>query len=261
MLDAIRELIARRELVYLLAWREMKVRYKQSVMGVLWAVFMPIVIVCAGVVVRYAFARVSGTPLALSDVTPVAVKAAPWAFFVAALRFGTNSLVSNAALVTKVYMPRLAFPIAAVCGQLIDFAVAGAVLAVLLMIARTGISAQLLWLPVLIGCLVLLATGLAVITSAASLFFRDIKYLVDVVLTFAIFFTPVLYESSIFGDWAPLVLLNPLAPLFEGLTLTVIKHQSPSLPWLGYSFVFAALLCTASLAMFSKLEPLFAESV
>jgi lipopolysaccharide transport system permease protein len=261
MIDSIRELIARRELVYLLAWREIKVRYKQSVMGLLWAVFMPLVIVCAGIVVRYAFARESGAPLALSDITPVAVKAAPWAFFVATLRFGTNSLVSNSTLVTKVYMPRLAFPISAVCGQLFDLAIAGSVIVVLLLIARTGISIQLLWVPALIGCLVLLATGIVVITSAASLFFRDIKYLVDVVLTFAIFFTPVFYESSLFGDWAPLILLNPLAPLFEGLSQTVIKHHSPSLPWLAYSFVFSALLCTASLAMFSKLEPLFAESV
>lgn len=261
MLHAIRELITRRDLLYILTWREIKVRYKQSVMGLLWAVLMPLVIVCAGVVVRYAFSRVSGTPIALSDLTSVTVKAVPWAFFVAALRFGTNSLVSNSQLVTKVYMPRLAFPISAVCGQLLDFLIAGAVIAVFLLVAQTGLSLQLLWLPALIVCLILMAIGIAVITSAASLFFRDVKYLVDVFLTFAIFFTPVFYESSIFGDWAPLFLLNPISPLMEALTATVIYHQSPSLPWLCYSFVFTALLCVASLAMFTKLEPLFAESV
>src|SRR5262245_65514716 len=106
MIHAIRELIARRDLLYILTWREVKVRYKQSVMGLLWAVLMPLVIVCAGLVVRLAFSRISGTPIALSELTSVTVKSAPWAFFVAALRFGTNSLVSNSTLVTKVYMPR-----------------------------------------------------------------------------------------------------------------------------------------------------------
>ena len=261
MIDAIRELYARRDLLYILTWREIKVRYKQSVMGLLWAVLMPLVIVCAGVVVRYAFSRVSGTPLAMSDLTAVTVKAAPWAFFVAALRFGTNSLVTNSNLVTKVYMPRLAFPISAVCGQLLDLAVAGIVIAVVLTAAQTGISLQLLWVPALIVCLIFMAIGFAVILAAASLFFRDVKYLVDVFLTFAIFFTPVFYESSLFGEWAPLVLVNPVSPLLEALTSAVIQHHSPSLPWLGYSFAFTALMCTASLAMFTKLEPLFAESV
>jgi lipopolysaccharide transport system permease protein len=100
-----------------------------------------------------------------------------------------------------------------------------------------------------------------VVLSAASLFFRDVKYLVDVFLTFAIFFTPVFYDSSLFGQWAPLLLLNPISPLLEALTATVVQHHNPSLPWLGYSFVFTALLCTGSLAMFAKLEPMFAESV
>src|SRR5690242_4062087 len=98
--NAIRELLERRDLLYMITWREIKVKYKQSVMGILWAVLMPLVIVCAGLLVRYAFATVSGTPLALSDLTSVTVKAVPWAFFVSVLRFGTNSLVANTNLVT-----------------------------------------------------------------------------------------------------------------------------------------------------------------
>ena len=261
MIEALRELYARRDLVYILTWREFKIRYKQSVMGLLWAVLMPLVIICAGVIVRYAFARVSGTPLALSDLTSVTVKAAPWAFFVAALRFGTNSLVSNANLVTRVYMPRLAFPISAVCGQLLDFLIAGVVIAVLLCAARIGASVHLLWLPALVVCLVMMSIGFAVIFAAGSLFFRDVKYLVDVLLTFAIFFTPVFYEASLFGPWEPLILANPISPLLEAFTATVVLHTNPSLPWLCYSFVFTALLCVGSLAMFAKLEPMFAESV
>jgi ABC-type polysaccharide/polyol phosphate export permease len=261
MFHAIRELLDHRDLLYMSTWREIKVKYKQSVMGMLWAVLMPLVIVCAGLLVRFAFAMVSGTPLALSDLTSVTVKAVPWAFFVSTLRFGTNSLVANANLVTKIYLPRLVFPLAAVFSQLLDFLVAGVVVGVLLVVARVGLSAQLLWLPLLVGTLIILAASLAIMFSAASLFLRDVKYIVEVFLTFAIFFTPVFYESSLFGRWAPLLLVNPVSPLLEGISTTVILHRSPSLPWLVYSLVCTGVLFPVALTMFKKLEPFFAESV
>jgi lipopolysaccharide transport system permease protein len=261
MLQALRELFDHRDLLYMITWREIKMKYKQSVMGMLWAVLMPLVIVCAGLIVRFAFARVSGTPLALSDLTSVAVKAAPWAFFVSALRFGTGSLVANSNLVTKIYLPRLVFPLAAVISQLLDFLVAGVVVSLCLVVARAGVSMQLLWLPLLVGALIILAAALAIMFSAASLFLRDVKYIVEVFLTFAIFFTPVFYDSSLFGDWAPLLLANPVSPLLEGISATVILHHSPSLPWLAYSVVSAGVLFVAALTAFRKLEPFFAESI
>jgi lipopolysaccharide transport system permease protein len=261
MMDSIREIFDRRDLLYIIAWREIKVKYKQSVMGMLWAVLMPGIIICAGLIVRYAFAMASGRSIELSDLTSVAVKAAPWAFFVSALRFGTNSLISNVNLVTKIYLPRLVFPLAAVFSQVFDFLIAGAVVAMFLLIVGTGVSVHLLWLPLLIGSLIILASAFAIIFSAASLFFRDVKYIVEVLLTFAIFFTPVFYESSLFGKWAPLLLTNPVSPLLEGISATVILHQSPSLPWLAYSFVFTGVLFALALVMFKKLEPFFAESI
>lgn len=261
MFNAIRELFDRRYLLYIITWREIRVKYKQSVMGMLWAVLMPFVIVCAGLIVRYALATVSRTPLALLDLTSVAVKAAPWAFFVSALRLGTNSLVANVNLVTKIYLPRLIFPLAAVFSQLFDFLVAGVVVSLVLLVARAGLSVHLLWLPLLVGSLIILAAALAIIFSAASLFFRDVKYIVEVFLTFAIFFTPVFYDSALFGRWAPLLLVNPVSPLLEAIATTVILHRSPSLAWLFYSFAFTGVLFTVALAMFKKLEPFFAESI
>jgi lipopolysaccharide transport system permease protein len=258
---AIRELMHHKLLIYMLTWREIKIKYKQSVMGMLWAVLMPLVIVLAGLIVRFALAAVSGKPLALSDLTSVAVKAAPWAFFISTLRFGTNSLVVNEDLVTKIYLPRLVFPLAAVSSQLFDFVVAGAVVGLFLTIAGAGVSVHLLWLPILVGALIILAAALAIIFSAASLFFRDVRFIVEVFLTFAIFFTPVFYESSLFGSWAPLLLLNPVSPLLEGISTTVIGHRPPSLPWLAYSVVFASVLFTLALAFFKRLEPLFAENI
>src|SRR5262245_4508974 len=261
MLETIRELFERRDLLFIIAWREIRVKYKQSVMGMLWAVLMPSVIVCAGSIVRFAFAKLSGSPLALSDLGSVAVKAAPWAFFISALRFGTNSLVTNVNLVTKIYLPRLVFPLAAVISQLFDFLVGGVVISLFLVIAGTGISMHLLWLPLLVGLLIILAAALAIIFSAASLFFRDVKYIVEVFLMFAIFFTPVFYESSLLGSWAPILLANPVSPLLEGMSNALILHESPSLFWLCYSFVFSVVLLTLALVMFHKVEPFFAESI
>jgi len=261
MFRGLSELVARRELLYILVWREIKARYKQSIMGVLWAVLMPLVIVCSGLIVRYGFSQVSGTPMTMTDFTAVAVKAAPWAFFVAALRFGTNSLVANSTLVTKIYLPRLAFPLAAVGAQLLDFVVAAALIAVVLAVTQTGLSLALLWLPLLVGVLIVMAAAFSVIFSAASLFLRDVKYLVEVLLTFAIFFTPVFYDSALFGTWAPVLLINPVSPVLEAISATVIWHRGPALGWLGYSIAFTGVLSIVSLAIFAKLEPLFAESV
>jgi ABC-type polysaccharide/polyol phosphate export permease len=261
MWKAIQEVLDRRDLLYMITWREIRVKYKQSVMGMLWAVLMPSVIVCAGLIVRYAFATVSGKPFTESDLTSVAVKAAPWAFFVSALRVGTNSLVANANLVTKIYLPRLVFPLSAVLSALFDFLIAAVAVAVFLLVMHTGLSLYVLWLPFLLVTLIVLAGALAIIFSAASLFFRDVRFLVEVLLTFAIFFTPVFYESTLFGPWAPLLLANPVSPLLEGISNTVILHRGPSLVWVSYSFVVTAVLFIAALAAFKKLEPFFAESI
>ena len=259
--DSVREVVRHRDLLYLLTWREMKIRYKQSVMGFLWALLMPMVIISAGIIVRYAFAGLSGATVKSSDIAAVAVKAAPYAFFVSAIRFGTNSLISNSSLLTKVYMPRLIFPLSAVFAQLLDFLVAATVVGVFLVIFGVGGSVQLLWLPLLFAELVMLASGFAIILSAAGVFFRDVKYLVEVLLTFAVFFVPVFYDASMLGRWGTLVLLNPVSPILEAISATVVGHRPPDLAWVAYSLAFGLLLLGGSLTAFRKLEPYFAESV
>lgn len=256
-----RELVTRRELLLMLAWRDITIKYKQSVMGFLWAVLMPFVIVSAGVLVRTGFSYLSGTPLQFTDVAAVSVKAVPWAFVVAAVRFATSSLISNASLVTKIYFPREVFPIAATGAQLLDLAVATVPVGIILAIAGVGVSWTLAWVPVLVVLLLLLTTGLGIALSAASLFFRDVKYLVEVFLTFAIFFTPVFYDTSMFGKWAPVLLLNPFAPLLEGLASVVVHHSAPPLGWVAYSAAWAVGGTVVALVIFKRLEPRFAESI
>jgi ABC-type polysaccharide/polyol phosphate export permease len=245
----------------MITWREIRIRYKQSVMGLLWAVLMPIIITSAGVVVRLAASHMSGRPVTAADIGAIGVKALPWAFFVSALRFGTSSLTSNSSLVTKIKFPRLIFPVSSVLTSLFDMAIALPVILLLLPFAGVRLSFPILWVPALLLLIVIFTAGLCIVFSAANLFFRDVKYLVEVVLTFAIFFTPVLYDVSIAGKWRDLLMLNPIAPLLEGLNATVVLGRQPDLPWIAYSAAIAVILFWGGLVFFRRLEPRFAESV
>src|SRR5580698_124158 len=125
MKEELQELYKFRELLYMITYRDIKVRYKQSIMGLAWAVLMPVMIVMAGIVVRYAYAVASHMPLQMGDTASVAVKSLPWTFMVSSIRFGCVSLIgNNKDLVTKIYFPREIFPLAAVLSSLFDFVIA-----------------------------------------------------------------------------------------------------------------------------------------
>jgi homopolymeric O-antigen transport system permease protein len=259
--EALQELVDNRELLYMITWREIRIRYKQSVMGLMWAVLMPIIITSAGVVVRLAASKLSGHGISSADIGGIGVKALAWAFFVSALRFGTTSLTGNSSLVTKIKFPRLIFPLSSVLTSLFDMAIAVPVLLVLLPLAGVHFSPALLWVPVLLAILILFTAGLCILFAAANLFFRDIKYIVEVVLTFAIFFTPVLYDAALFGKWRPVLMINPLTPILEGLNSSVIHGQPPDGFWIGISGTASIVLFWAGVTFFRRLEPRFAESV
>jgi ABC-type polysaccharide/polyol phosphate export permease len=261
MNEELRELYRYRELLYMIAYRDVKARYKQSIMGLLWAVLMPILIVGAGIVVRYGYAVASGKPLQTGDVASVAVKSLPWAFLVSSIRFSCTSLINNQNLVTKVYFPKEVFPVAAVMASLFDFLVASGALAIFLALVQVGWSVQLVWVPLLLLMMVVLAAGVAMVVSAANLFFRDVKYIVEVFLTFGIFFTPVFYDVRMLGDKGNWLLLNPVAPILEGLVACIVHHQPPDLLWLAYSFSFGLIALLGGYVFFKRLEPIFAESI
>lgn len=261
MKEMVNELIQYRHLLYMIIFRDIKIRYKQSVMGLLWAIFMPIVIVAAGVLVKKAFSMLSGKPMDLAQIASVSVKAIPWAFFVSSVKFGTNSLTGNMNLVTKIYFPREVFPLSSVMASLFDFLVASSLLTIILFIAGIGASVYLLWLPILLLLLVLLTLGFAMLLSCANLFFRDVKYIVEVILTFGIFFTPVFYEAKMFGKWEPVLLLNPVGAILENINAVVVFHQPPDLFWLAYSAIWAIGGLLIAWNIFHRAEFAFAENI
>lgn len=260
-MNNLRTLLRYRELAYLFTWREIRIRYKQSIMGILWAIFMPALIICAGALVRVVASKWSGKPLTVQDIASVIVRAVIWAFFVSSIRFGTNSLTNNATLVTKIAFPKELFPIAAVMSSLFDFTVAAVVVAIALPLLGVTPHLQALWSIPLLLVTVLLVIGLALVLSAANLFFRDVKYLVEIFLTYAIFFTPVLYPASMAGQWRSLLYLNPISPLLEAISGAVIQGSIPDPYWVCYSVVFSLILLTAGYWLFKQLETNFAERI
>ena len=198
-------------------------------MGVAWAVFMPCLIVLAGLVVRLAMAHLSGERIASMDIANIAVKGWGWAFFVGALGFATNSLVGNANLVTKIYFPREVLPLASVLAQAFDTTVGLVVLALVLPFLGVGLHASLLWLPVLLLLLFCFTTALSLVLASANLFYRDIKYIVQVILMFGIFFTPVFFEPAMLGaTGSKIMMFNPLTPILEGLRQAVVDGHNLS---------------------------------
>ncbi|MBN1869031.1 MAG: ABC transporter permease [Candidatus Omnitrophica bacterium] len=261
MFNAIKEIFQYRDLLMMLTMRDLRVRYKQASMGFLWAIFMPVVAVCAGILIKKAMAVVSQQPLELESIISITVKTLPWTFFISSIRFSVQALVGNSSLVTKIYFPRAVLVLSSILACLFDFAVAMAVVIVLLAIFKVGVSIYLLWAPLLLVLLVLYTFGLGLILSAANLFYRDIKYVVEIILMFGIFFTPVFFSASDFGRWKPLLLVNPIGSILEECDRVVVLHQMPDLFWLSYAVITSLLVLYLGIAVFHKAEPLFAENI
>lgn len=257
----VKELFEYRSLLFAFTVRNIKMKYKQTVMGFLWAIFMPSMIVLSGIVVKSAMAALSGGTMDLAQVASVSVKSLPWAFFVGALKFSVNSLVSNMELVKKIYFPREVFPLSYALGQLFDFFVASAAFTIVLTFAHLGISSHIIWLPVLIVFLFFFTAGLGMLLACGNLFYRDVRYIVDVILTFGIFFTPVFYDASMFARWETALLLNPVGAILENINRVIVLQKAPDVFWLAYAGAWSVVSFLGSWYVFHKAEPLFAEKI
>lgn len=275
--EIVAELRQSRDLIQQLTLRDIRIRYKQAVFGFAWALLIPAAVVLSGLAVRVALSYASGRGLDWTQIGGMAVKALPWAFFVGCLNAGTNSLIANKSLVTKIYFPREVLPLGAVLAQSFDTLIGIALLAVVLPFLGVTASWQLLWVPVLLLTLWTLALATALFLSCLNLFFRDVKYLVQIFLTFGIFLTPVIFDAPMFGELgARILMLNPVAPILEGLRLSIVQHHNLLEPltvttpvefvfwqpwYLLYAGVWAFGGIVLSALMFHRSERHFAEVV
>lgn len=265
-----------RELLRQLTGRELRVRYKQAAFGLAWALVLPTVVVLAGVVIRAAISQLTATRLDAAAVGALAVKALLWSFASSALGAATPSLTSNAGLLARVYFPREVLPLSAIAAQGADSVIAAGALALALPWLGGRPSPALLWLPLLATVLVLLVVAAGLVASAANLFFRDVKYLVQLAVTFGVFFTPVFFEPAAFGPrLRALLWLNPLAAVVEGARLAAIDGhdlaRAIAAPaggaplWSPWLLVYSAAVGVVGVALatvaFRRVQPLFAERV
>ncbi|MCS7306066.1 MAG: ABC transporter permease [Thermoguttaceae bacterium] len=274
------ELFHYRELLWQMILRDIRIRYKQAVMGFGWALLMPILVVGSGFVVKYVLAQTAGSSLQSQAVAGMAVKALAWTFFAGALGFATNSLTNNIALVTKIYFPREVFPLASVLVQAFDTSIGALLVLVAIMaLPGVGLSWTALWAFPLVILLMAFTTAIALVLSCANVFFRDVKYIAQLLITFGIFFTPVFYETEMLGPTgSQIMMLNPLAPLLEGLRLAVVEHHGLLQPmvksqlvggemllwhpgWLLYSAFWAIGGLVFCWRLFHRLEFLYAEYI
>ncbi len=264
MLPIVKEVIDYKELLLALTYRDIRVKYKQAVMGMLWAFFLPVMGILAGVVVQVGLAYMKQEPLALANVVSVMVRMAPYALFITILSQTANGLLAGMGLASKIYFPRQIIPLSTTLSALFDFLISGCVLALLLIaIPQTPLvwSWNLLLIPVLLLLLATQGLGLGLLFGSANLFLRDMKYILAVLVQFGIFFTPVLLFVDQLGKLGQVMLWNPLAPLLEAIASIVLQGQiAPALwPWLAYSTTVAILLMLTGLIVFRKTEHLFAE--
>ena len=250
-----------RELLYMFTWRDISIKYKQSVMGFCWAILMPALVVSAGALVRIGASHLTGIPVTASDISSIMVRAVTWAFMVASIRFGTSSLIGNNNLVSKIAFPKESFPIAAVLACGVDYLISVVALLVALFIVGWTPTVHVLWALPLMVVMFLLCFGLSIYLSALNLFYRDVKYLVEIFLTYAIFFTPVLYDVSMVGKWKTLLMLNPLATIIEAMDAVIVKHQAPDALWTTYGVVMSLLVLGFGYVAFKRFEAQFAERI
>jgi lipopolysaccharide transport system permease protein len=249
-----------RELLYFLVWRDIKVRYKQTVLGAAWAIIQPFT---SMVVFSLFFGKLAKVP---SDNVPYPIFAytglVPWTFFAGALAQSSNSLVDSANLIKKVYFPRLTIPIANVLAGLVDFVLAFVVLIGMMIWYGVYPTARLLWLPlfVLLALVTALAVGLWL--SVLNVEYRDVRYTVPFLTQFWMFATPIVYPSSLLKEpWRTVYGLNPMTGVVEGFRWALLGTKTAPGPTIAVSAAASLALLVGGAFYFRRMEKTFADVV
>ncbi|MEO7836781.1 MAG: ABC transporter permease [Acidimicrobiales bacterium] len=251
---ALRAVWRARQLVRTLAERELRARYKQAVLGFVWAIVTPLAMVAAFTLFLNRFARVptQGVPYPLFAY----VGLLPWSFFSSSIAGGGGSLLANNSLLNKVYCPREVFPIASVAVAGIDSATALLAMGAMFLVYGVGPTAQTVWVPVLLAVQVAFTLGLTFIFSSAIVYVRDVRHAMSLILQFGLFVTPVAYGIEMVPErlrpWYAAV--NPLAPVIDGYRRTILFGKAPQWALLGPGALTAAVVLVGGYLLFKRLE-------
>jgi len=256
----LRELWAYRELVGFLAWRDVKVRYKQTILGAAWAVLQPLLTM---IVFAIFFGRLAGIP---SDGVPYPVFAytalVPWSLFANGLTSSAGSVVGASNLVQKVYFPRLAIPFAPILAGLLDFAIALAMLGVLMTVYGVTPGWNALWLPALLLLAVTASLGMGLWLAALNVRFRDVRYTIPFLVQTLLFASPIAYPTSLVPEgWRSLYALNPMVGVVDGFRWALLGSSAAPGTTIVPSVAAALVLLVTGALYFRRTEAVFADLV
>jgi lipopolysaccharide transport system permease protein len=253
------DLWAYRELLYFLTWRDVKVRYKQTVLGVAWAIIQPLFTMLIFTLFFNKLVNVPSDGMPYPIFTYIAIL--PWVFFSGAVMNSSNSLVGNANLITKVYFPRLIIPAAAVGAGLVDLAIGFLILIGLIIYYQSPLTWGVIIMPPLIGLLTLLALAVGMLMSALNVKYRDIRYALPFFIQLWMFVTPIIYPTSLVPEqWRWLLMLNPLTGIIECFRST-LGGQDFELAPLAVSALITLAALAYSTYIFRRMENSFADIV
>jgi len=254
------ELWAARELVYFLIWRDVKVRYKQTALGIAWAVIQPVMTM---VVFSIFFGKLAKLT---SDGLPYPIFAfaalVPWTLFANGLTQGTNSLVGSSNLIKKVYFPRLVIPLATVLAGVVDFVIAFGVLLLLMLIYGVSPTVNSFWLPVFFLLTLVTSLGISLWLSALNVEYRDVKYIIPFLTQIWMFATPIAYSSSLLDEpWRTVYGLNPMVGVVEGFRWALLGTNTQPGYMILVSSLAAIFLLISGAFYFRRMERSFADVV
>lgn len=254
------EIWEHRELISIFVWRDLKVRYKQTVIGALWAVIQPFMTM---VIFSIFFGGLAKVP---SDSIPYPIFSyaalVPWTFFANSINQASNSLVNNADMIKKIYFPRLTMPLAAMLSGLVDFALAFVILLGMMFYYGFMPTVNILWFPCFLLLTMMTAMGVSLWLAAMNVQFRDVRYMVPFITQIWLFATPVAYSSSMLSEpWRTLYGINPMVGVVEGFRWALLGTNTAPGPIVLVSFVVSFVVFISGLYYFRRIERVFADVI
>jgi len=258
---ALGELWLYREVIFFLAWRDIKVRYKQTVFGAAWAIIQPVMTM---IIFTIIFGKIAKLP---SDGIPYPIFAyaalVPWTFFANSVSKASSSLVGGGAILKQIYFPRLAMPLSSVLGNTLDFALSFIVLLVLMAYYDIAPTLNIIWLPLLLVLAVFTSLGVALVLAAMMVQFRDVKHAIPFLVQAWMYATPVVYPLSMITDpfWRSMYALNPMVGVVEGFRWALLGTDTAPGSSIIISIVVASILLVTGAYYFKRMERTFADVV
>ncbi len=262
MIAHVQTLFRFRELIGMWTFREIRVRYKQSLLGAAWAVLQPLAMMLMFTVVFSRIARIeTDYPYPIFSYSAVL----PWTLLATSVSFGVNSLINNMNLVTKTYFPREILPLGVIGSALFDFVVASSIFVILMIYYQIPVNINFLWIPVFLVIQIILMLGIILLGSALTVFYRDVRYVVPLAIQLWFYATPIIYPISLVEENLPQLrtfyALNPMVGIVESYRDVILEGVPPNFTDLGLAAAMSIVLFVVAYYVFKRLEVLFNDLI